>query len=180
MKRACLALSLAALSFAAAAAAAAADSPYDRGTQAALAHDWVGAQAAWQEAAIAGDARAMNQLADLLAKGLGSPPDEIGAVALWLAAADAGLPEAQARLGRAALAGIGMPRDLPMAYARFRCAVEATRRSKPDDAAAVQDAAQGATAAAGQMTDAEAARGARLADECIALLRGADAHTASR
>lgn len=178
MKRACIVLSLAVLSCAAAAAPE--SSPYDRGAQAALAHDWVGAQAAWQEAAIAGDARAMSRLADLLAKGLGSPPDEIGALALWLAAADAGLPEAQDRLGRAALAGIGMPRDLPMAYARFRCAVEATHRAQADDAALVQDASQGAALAAGQMTDAEAARGERLAGECIALLRGAEAHTASR
>ncbi len=178
MKRACVVLSFAALSL----SAVAADSSFDRGAQAALAHDWVAARGAWQEAAAAGDARAMSRLADLLAKGLGSPPDEIGAVALWLAAADAGLPEAQVRLGRASLEGIGMPRDLPMAYARFRCAVEATRRSPRDavDAADLQDAAQGVVAAAGQMTDAEARRGDRLADECIALLRSADAHTASR
>ena len=175
MKRACLVLSFAALSF-----AALAESPFDRGARAALAHDWVGAQAAWQEAATAGDPRAMTRLGDLLAKGLGSPPDEIGAVALWLAAADTGLPEAQLRLGRAALDGTGMPRDLPMAYARFRCAVEATHRAQADDAALVQDAAQGATLAAGQMTDAEAARGERLAGECITLLRGGEAHTASR
>jgi TPR repeat protein len=169
-----LAVAFAALPFLAAAQAD--PGAFERGNVAFEAHDYALARQQWEKAAQEGEPRALSRLADLMAQGLGMPPDAMAAAGLWLVAADAGVAQAHARLGQAAFEGTVLPRDLPTAAARLRCAIAAAQRSgDATDTPVAADAAARLAVVAGLLDDDQAREAARRAAECVASLPAAAA-----
>ncbi len=74
----------------------------------------------WLEGAMAGDAEAQNNVGEIYAKGLGTPPDYGMAFQWFKKAADQGYGRAKTNLGFLYEQGLGVPRDQAMALNLYR------------------------------------------------------------